>query len=81
VPGDAWLEFRVRPLGDDGHRSELIQTAYFRPIPFWGRLYWDVLYPVHRVIFRGMARRIARAAEGQADGASPEPAPPVAGRA
>ncbi len=36
VPGDAWLEFRVEPIGDGG-RSELIQTAYFRPMPFWGR--------------------------------------------
>ncbi len=64
VPGDAWLEFRVRPL-DDQH-AELIQTAYFRPMPFWGRAYWYVLYPIHWLIFRGMARRIARAAEAAA---------------
>lgn len=63
VPGDAWLEFGVRPL-DDGRRSELVQTAYFRPAPFWGRLYWALLYPIHRLIFRGMASAIAHAAEG-----------------
>lgn len=62
VPGDAWLEFRALSL-DDGSRSQLIQTAFFRPLPFWGRLYWNVLYPIHRLIFRGMARNIARAAE------------------
>src|SRR5271157_6496646 len=62
VPGDAWLEFRALPL-EDGSRSQLIQTAFFRPLPFWGRLYWNVLYPIHRLIFRGMARNIARAAE------------------
>ncbi len=62
VPGDAWLEFRVHPLAE-GRQSELIQTAYFRPWPFWGRLYWNALYPVHWLIFRGMARNIARAAE------------------
>jgi uncharacterized protein YbjT (DUF2867 family) len=61
VPGDAWLEFVVRPLGE--HRSELVQAAYFRPAPLWGRLYWNILYPIHRAIFRGMARKIARAAE------------------
>jgi uncharacterized protein YbjT (DUF2867 family) len=61
VPGDAWLEFRVEPAGD-GTRSELIQTAYFRPMPFWGRLYWYLLYPLHWFIFRGMAQNIARAA-------------------
>ena len=35
VPGDAWLEFRVRPLAE-GRQSELIQTAYFRPSPVLG---------------------------------------------
>ncbi len=78
VPGDAWLEFRAQPVAED--RSELIQTAYFRPTPFWGHLYWYVLYPVHWFIFRGMARRLARAAEIQ--GASPaaaEAVHPVAG--
>jgi len=24
-------------------------------MPFWGRLYWNLLYPLHRLIFRGMA--------------------------
>jgi uncharacterized protein YbjT (DUF2867 family) len=70
VPGDAWLEFRVRPLGAGGDRSELVQTAYFRPTPWWGRLYWGLLYPIHRKIFRGMARGIARAAERTSDAAS-----------
>ena len=32
-------------------------------MPFWGRLYWNLLYPFHRQIFWGMARSIARAAE------------------
>jgi hypothetical protein len=36
-------------------------TGFF-PVPFWGRLYWNLLYPIHRFIFRGMARNIARAA-------------------
>ncbi len=59
VPGDAWLEFRVEPQGPD--RSTLIQTAYFRPTPFWGRLYWYLLLPLHKIIFQGMAKAIARA--------------------
>ena len=63
VPDDAWLEFRVRPLDD--RRSELVQTAYFRPSPLWGRLYWYALYPLHNLIFRGMARNIARAARAR----------------
>ena len=63
VPGDAWLEFRVRPLGDGSDHSELIQTAYFRPTPFWGRLYWNLLYPIHRSDLPRHGRGIARAAE------------------
>ena len=62
VPGDAWLEFRVRPIAEGGG-SELIQTAFFRPSPFWGWLYWNALYPIHRIIFRGMARNMVKAAE------------------
>ena len=63
VPGDAWLEFRVRPATGPAGRSELIQTAYFAPSYFWGRLYWYACYPLHWFIFRGMARNIVRAAE------------------
>jgi hypothetical protein len=61
TPGEALLEFTVQPR-DDG-RSELTQTAYFQPLPFWGRLYWYGIYPVHVAVFRGMARNLARAAE------------------
>ena len=61
VPGDAWLEFRVEPV-DESH-SELIQTAYFRPSPFWGRAYWYACFPLHWFVFQGMARSIVRAAE------------------
>ena len=65
VLGDAWLEFRVQTIDDD--QSELIQTAYFRPTPFWGHLYWYILYPMHWLIFRGMARRIASAAGAEVE--------------
>ncbi len=52
VPGEAWLELRV----DGGH---LYQRATLRPRGIWGRLYWYGVYPIHVLIFRGMARRIA----------------------
>ena len=73
VPGDAWLEFRVEPLA--GGRSELIQTAYFRPSPFWGRAYWYACFPLHWFVFSGMARAIVRAAERGVEVAVPPPAP------
>lgn len=52
LPGDAWLEFKIV---DD----TLLQTATFRPLGIWGRLYWVVLIPFHWVIFRQMAKRLA----------------------
>ncbi|HBH82662.1 MAG: epimerase [Bacteroidetes bacterium GWE2_41_25] len=54
LPGEAWLEFRI----DD--ENILHQTATFRPLGLWGRLYWYCLLPFHGFIFRGMLRSIAR---------------------
>lgn len=61
VPGDAWLEFRVRSI--DSERSELIQTAYFLPSNIVGKAYWHALFPLHWFIFRNMAKNIVKAAE------------------
>jgi hypothetical protein len=58
VPGEAWLEFRVRPSAEG---PVLEQVATFRPLGVWGRLYWYALVPVHAVVFGGMARRLAGA--------------------
>jgi uncharacterized protein YbjT (DUF2867 family) len=60
VPGRAWLQFHVHPL--PGGRSVLSQTAYFAPKGVWGLVYWYALYPIHKVIFAGMIRRIAERA-------------------
>jgi uncharacterized protein YbjT (DUF2867 family) len=64
VPGRAWLQFHVHPQPDD--RSILSQTAYFAPKGVWGLVYWYALYPIHKVIFAGMIRKIAEQAEEQA---------------
>lgn len=61
VPGRAWLEFRVEPV--DSGRSRLSQTAFFAPRGLAGLFYWYLLYPVHAVIFSGLARQLARQAE------------------
>jgi hypothetical protein len=55
LPGEAWLEFRIK-LQDDS--ACLIQTATFRPLGLWGRLYWYILVPFHGLIFPKMANRI-----------------------
>jgi hypothetical protein len=62
LPGKGWLQFQVEP--QSAERSDLIQTALFEPKGLGGILYWYFLYPVHRLIFSCMIRRIAEGAEG-----------------
>lgn len=52
LPGEAWLEFRIQ-------NNRLEQTATFRPLGLWGRVYWYAVLPFHGFIFKGMIRRIA----------------------
>ena len=59
VPGRAWLEFRAAPRGGS---TVIRQLAQFEPRGLSGLLYWYLLSPVHALMFRGMLRRIARAA-------------------
>lgn len=71
LPGRAWLEFEVTPR-EDGPGSTIRQTASFDPVGLMGRLYWYGVYSFHGLVFRGMLRGIARAAErdrGSADDA------------
>jgi hypothetical protein len=52
LPGEAWLEFRIKD-------HVLYQTATFRPLGLWGRIYWYAVLPFHGFIFKGMIKRIA----------------------
>lgn len=52
LPGEAWLEFRIED------KNVLIQTATFRPLGMYGRLYWYAVLPFHGLIFNGMIREI-----------------------
>ena len=52
VPGEAWLEFKIR-------NGELHQTATFRPRGLWGRLYWYLVFPLHGIVFGGMLRELS----------------------
>lgn len=64
LPGRAWLQFDVEP---DGDGARIRQTALFDPLGLGGLVYWYALYPVHRAIFGGMLREIAKRAESGAD--------------
>jgi uncharacterized protein YbjT (DUF2867 family) len=68
LPGRAWLEMRAQPV-DTGH-SRYRQRAVFLPRGLAGHAYWAAVWPFHAVIFGGMARNIARAAERTVEHAS-----------
>lgn len=61
LPGRAWLQFVL--MADSRERTLLRCFAWFEPRGLAGELYWWVLYPIHVLIFRGMARAIARKSE------------------
>ncbi|MCA0932778.1 SDR family oxidoreductase [Lutimonas saemankumensis] len=54
LPGEAWLEFRIK-------NGMLVQTATFRPVGIMGRIYWYLVYPFHGLIFRGMLKNLVGA--------------------
>ena len=60
LPGRAWLQFEVEA---DASGSTIAQTAIFDPVGLAGPLYWYALYPLHSLVFGGMLRGIAAAAE------------------
>lgn len=64
LPGRAWLEFRAEPLGE--HRARFTQTARFYPRGLWGLLYWYGIFPLHVLVFGGLARGIRDRAERMA---------------
>ena len=68
VPGRAWLQFEVEPIGAEPNSqgSTIRQTAIFDPAGLGGLVYWYALYPVHRWIFAGMLRAIAVRAVSEA---------------
>ena len=63
LPGLAWLELGVEPAGDAG--STYVQRALFHPRGLLGHAYWWAVAPFHGIVFGGMARNIAAAAEQQ----------------
>ena len=61
VPGEALLEFKIYPVGDQ--YTNLQMLSRFLPKGLWGMLYWYIFYPFHEMIFFGMLKAIAKAIE------------------
>jgi hypothetical protein len=60
LPGRAWLEFEVEPAKEG---ARITQTAMFDPLGLAGLAYWYLVWPLHQMVFAGMLRGVARAAE------------------
>jgi hypothetical protein len=59
LPGRAWLVFEAEP---EGGGTRITQTAMFDPRGLAGLVYWYGIWPVHRLVFAGLLRGIARRA-------------------
>jgi uncharacterized protein YbjT (DUF2867 family) len=60
VPGRAWLEFEAKETPEG---TLLYQTAMFDPKGLLGKLYWWTLYPIHKIMFKGLIKAIKRQGE------------------
>jgi uncharacterized protein YbjT (DUF2867 family) len=58
TPGEALLEFNIRPRGPD--RILLEMVARFLPRGLSGILYWHVLFPFHQWLFKGTLKTVGR---------------------
>jgi uncharacterized protein YbjT (DUF2867 family) len=56
APGEGWMEWRIED-------EVLTQTAFFAPRGLPGFLYWYLLGPLHRLVFRGLIQAIKRRSE------------------
>ena len=65
TPGKAWLKFESIPQADS--KTLLTLDAYFAPKGVAGFLYWYSLFPIHKFIFDGMVRNLARRARQLAE--------------
>jgi uncharacterized protein YbjT (DUF2867 family) len=65
LPGEALLEFDIKPATGAADQCALTQTARFRPKGLLGLMYWYAVVPLHAYVFRGMLNGIRREAELQ----------------
>jgi uncharacterized protein YbjT (DUF2867 family) len=80
LPGRAWLQFDVQPAEDEPHRTQITQTVFFEPKGLGGTVYWNLVRPVHSLLFSGLLRELTdwiEAREPDAPDVAPEE-PPVA---
>lgn len=61
LPGEAWLEMKIDP--GSANENYYVVRATFRPSGLLGRLYWYSLWPMHLIIFGGLAKKVLKKAK------------------
>ena len=61
IPGEATLTFEIDPFPDG--TTQLTLLSRFLPKGMAGIIYWYSLYPLHEIIFFGMAKAMVRATQ------------------
>jgi len=59
LPGRSWLQFEVAPTDDAPNHTQITQSVFFEPKGLGGTLYWNLVRPLHGVLFSGLLRRLA----------------------
>jgi uncharacterized protein YbjT (DUF2867 family) len=60
APGEGWMEWRTE---NSGSNTRLSQTGFFAPRGLPGFIYWYLFGPLHKLVFRGLVKAIARKSE------------------
>jgi hypothetical protein len=60
APGEGWMEWRTENFGSN---TRLSQTGFFAPRGLPGFIYWYLFGPLHKLVFRGLVKAIARKSE------------------
>ncbi|NOY70561.1 MAG: SDR family oxidoreductase [Deltaproteobacteria bacterium] len=59
LPGRGWLEFSINR---EDNANRLSVTAYHKTNTMWGRIYWHIFMPFHKIIFYDLIDRIEKRA-------------------
>ena len=60
IPGQAWLDFRIRPSKTE---AVIEKTVVYASKGVRGLIYWYAVRRLHALVFDGMLRNMASAAE------------------
>jgi uncharacterized protein YbjT (DUF2867 family) len=80
LPGRAWMQFEVQPSDEAPDYTQITQTVFFEPKGLGGTIYWNLVRPLHGVLFAGLLRRLAERIDSRDPDAPPFASadPPVA---